>query len=70
MKKKRLNLLLTDDTSATIVFCVWGSKDLELPETSKLNPIVISVRNAKASEFGKHSVNSNDESEFIINPHS
>lgn len=63
-----MNLQLTDDTNHSIIFCVWGQKELDLSGFNSNSPQVIAVRNAKASDFGTHSLNSNDESEITINP--
>jgi len=61
-------LQLADDTNLSIIFCVWGQKELNLSGFNSDSPLVIAVKNAKASDFGTHSLNSNDESEIRINP--
>ena len=61
-------MLLMDDSNLSIIFCIWGKEDIYIPQPNSVDPVVIMIKNAKCSDFGKHSLNSNDESEITINP--
>lgn len=66
--KKRSNLIVVDDSGHSALLCIWGREDLEFQNVSLEDPTVIYIRNAKVSNFGNFSMNSNDESVIEINP--
>lgn len=59
---------MADDTNSCALLCIWGREDIEFQEHDPMKPIVLYVRNAKISNFGNFSMNSNDESIITINP--
>lgn len=66
LTKTRINIQIVDESGLSIILCIWGRDDLEIPQCK--DPIVIAIKNVKYSDFGKHSLNSNDESEILFNP--
>eukprot|EP00347_Sterkiella_histriomuscorum_P020732 403336688 len=66
--KQRSNLIVADDTGSCVLLCIWGREDIHFQDIDPRNPSVLYVRNAKISDFGRFSLNSNDESIIEVNP--
>jgi len=63
--KQRRNTLLCDDNNISICVCFWG--DLATTINYDNHPVV-AIKNAKVSDYGQKSLNSNEDSIVLLEP--
>eukprot|EP00347_Sterkiella_histriomuscorum_P004404 403360589 len=65
--KAQRTVYLADESNQTIALCIWGDLANQFDLSIDEHP-VIAVKRANLSEFGGRSLNSNEDSQVIVNP--
>ena len=63
--KHRRNILIIDESNLSICVCFWGEKVVGTYDFSGYP--VVSIKNAKVSDFAQKSLNSNEDSLVLLN---
>jgi hypothetical protein len=67
MCKEMRNILVVDEGGQAITLCIWGEYANKFDLGSDEHP-VLSIKRATVSEYGGKSLNSNEDSQMVINP--
>ncbi|CDW78370.1 replication protein a 70 kda dna-binding subunit [Stylonychia lemnae] len=65
--KSQRTVYLADESNLTIALCIWGDFANKFDLGPDEHPIV-AIKRAQLSEFGGKSINSNEDSQIMINP--
>ena len=59
--------MLADESGQAITICIWGDFANKFDLGSDEHPVV-AIKRATVSEFNGKSLNSNDDSQIVVNP--
>ena len=67
MSKEQRNVMLADESGEAISICIWGDFAHKFDLGMDEHPVV-AIKRATVSEFNGKSLNSNDDSQIVVNP--
>jgi len=67
MSKEMRNIMVVDEGGLSINLCIWGEYANKFDLGSDEHP-VLAIKRANVSDYGGKSLNSNEDSQMVINP--